>query len=66
MDAEDRQDPWLCSQCGTRMVQVDGKLTFTGTEYRPVRCPKCGHEDEIETGPALWKTMSDAEEPDDS
>ena len=55
-------DPWRCPKCGQRMVQIGPKETFTGDEWREVKCPKCGHEADINTGPALWKVMSDDED----
>jgi predicted RNA-binding Zn-ribbon protein involved in translation (DUF1610 family) len=54
----------VCKQCGERMNLTD-KNTMSGEDIREYTCPKCGHEDEENRGPALWTYMQSAEKPED-
>ena len=40
------------------------KSTFTGRDMREYHCPKCGRTELVDRGSALWKTLSDAREPE--
>ena len=53
----------ICSQCGGEMDQIE-KTTFTGRDMREYECRKCGRTEIVDHGIALWKVLSDAQEPD--
>ena len=47
-----------CPRCGGPLHSE--KTTFTGEEIREYFCPNCKWQETINTGPALWKVLSDA------
>lgn len=47
-----------CPDCSLDLVQT-GKDTITGREIREYRCPKCGRDDWIDHGKAIWATLHD-------
>lgn len=51
-----------CSACGGEMEQIE-KTTFTGREMREYQCRKCARTEIVDCGPALWKILSDANNP---
>lgn len=53
-----------CSECGGEMDQIE-KTTFTGREMREYECRKCGRKEIVDSGPALWQILSDANKPED-
>jgi len=55
----------ICSNCGGDMEQIE-KTTFTGRDMREYECKKCGRTEIVDHGIALWKAISDANEPEDS
>jgi len=55
----------LCSNCGGDMEQIE-KTTFTGRDMREYKCNKCGRTEIVDHGIALWKAISDVNEPDDN
>jgi hypothetical protein len=55
----------ICSQCGGEMDCIE-KTTFTGREMREYQCRKCGKKEIVDGGVALWKAISDANNPDDN
>ena len=52
-----------CSECGGEMDQIE-KTTFTGRDMREYECRKCGRKEIVDCGVALWKILSDANNPD--
>lgn len=52
-----------CLNCGGEMELLE-KSTFTGRDMREYHCPKCGRTELVDRGSALWKTLSDAREPE--
>ena len=55
----------ICSNCGGDMEQIE-KTTFTGRDMREYECKKCGRTEIVDHGIALWKAISDANEPEDN
>jgi hypothetical protein len=41
------------------------KTTFTGRDMREFQCPKCSRKEIVDYGIALWKALSDANNPND-
>jgi transposase-like protein len=52
-----------CPDCGVEMEQIE-KTTFTGREMREYQCPRCKRTQIVDCGEALWKILSDANQPD--
>ena len=52
----------VCSACGGEMDQIE-KTTFTGRDMREFQCRKCGKKEIVDYGIALWKALSDANNP---
>jgi signal peptidase I len=51
-----------CPACGIEMEQIE-KTTFTGREMREFQCPRCKRTQIVDCGEALWKILSDANQP---
>ena len=51
-----------CPDCRVEMDQIE-KTTFTGRDMREFQCPKCGRKQIFDFGDALWKVLSDANNP---
>ncbi len=45
------------------MDQIE-KTTFTGDDMREYECRKCHRKEIVNCGPALWKILSDANNPE--
>ena len=52
-----------CPQCGQDMAFVE-KDTMNGDDIRTYHCKRCGADHDLNFGTALWKLMSDADNPD--
>ena len=50
-----------CAKCGEAM-RMTKKDTSSGRDIREYVCPGCGYSDWEDTGPALWKILSDDRE----
>ncbi len=50
-----------CPDCKIGM-KFEGKDTFSGTEIREYRCPKCRKTTEVRGGKALWQILEDDRE----
>jgi transposase-like protein len=53
-----------CPKCGKEMIRVE-KTTMSGRDMRTYRCEPCQEEHIVDFGIALWKVMSDANQPDE-
>jgi len=53
-----------CPACDIEMEQIE-KTTFTGREMREYQCPRCRRTQIVDCGEALWKILSDANQPPD-
>jgi DNA-directed RNA polymerase subunit RPC12/RpoP len=53
-----------CPACSIEMRQIE-KTTFTGRDLREYECPQCGHKTILDHGKALWKVLSEANQPPD-
>lgn len=53
-----------CCECGGEMDQID-KTTFTGRDMREYQCRQCGRKEIVDCGIALWKALSDANNPEE-
>jgi predicted RNA-binding Zn-ribbon protein involved in translation (DUF1610 family) len=54
----------ICSACGGEMDQIE-KTTFSGRDMREFECRKCGKKEIMDYGDALWKILSDANNPEE-
>src|SRR5258708_3660159 len=54
-----------CPACDIEMEQIE-KTTFTGREMREYQCPRCKRTQIVDCGEALWKILSDANQPPDA
>jgi len=52
-----------CPTCGGSVSME--KSTVTGDEIREYHCETCGWSEWVNRGPALWRILSDADEPHD-
>jgi predicted RNA-binding Zn-ribbon protein involved in translation (DUF1610 family) len=51
-----------CPECGKEMRLVD-RSSMSGNDMRSYRCDQCQEEHILDFGTALWKKLSDADEP---
>lgn len=54
----------ICAECGGEMDQIE-KTTFSGRDMREYECRKCGKKEIVDGGIALWKLLSDANNPEE-